>query len=60
MKKPISFEIPENLAMSLDELAKRTGRKKNLLIATSLNKFLKATADEQEKAIRTYLNEYQK
>jgi len=60
MKKPMSVEIPENLAMSLDELAKRTGRKKNLLMATSLNNFLKATEEEQEKAIRKYLDDYQK
>jgi predicted transcriptional regulator len=60
MKKPMSFEIPENLAISLDELAKRTGRKKNLLMATSLNNFLKATEEEREKAIRKYLGDYQK
>ncbi len=60
MKKPMSVEIPENLAISLDELAKRTGRKKNLLMATSLNNFLKATEEEQEKAIRKYLDDYQK
>jgi len=60
MKKPMSVEIPENLAMSLDELAKRTGRKKNLLMATSLNNFLKTTEEEQEKAIRKYLDDYQK
>lgn len=55
MKKPISVEIPENLALSLDEFAKKTGRKKNLLIAASLNKFLKANEEEQEKVIRKYL-----
>jgi len=60
MKKPMSVEIPENMAISLDELAKRTGRKKNLLMATSLNNFLKATEEEQEKAIRKYLDDYQK
>ena len=60
MKKPMSVEIPENLAISLDELAKRTGRKKNLLLAASLNNFLKATEEEQEKIIRKYLDDYQK
>jgi len=59
-KKPISMEIPESLALSLDELAKRTGRKKNLLLAASLSDFLKATAEEQEKIIRDYLDAYQK
>lgn len=59
MKKPISVEIPENLALSLDKLAKRTGRKKNLLLAASLNHFVKATEEEQEKAIRKYLDAYQ-
>jgi predicted transcriptional regulator len=59
-KKSISMEIPESLALSLDELAKKTGRKKNLLLAASLNNFLKATKGEQEKIIRTYLNAYQK
>jgi len=59
-KRFISMEIPESLALSLDELAKRTGRKKNLLLAASLNNFLKATEGEQEKIIRTYLDAYQK
>ncbi len=59
-KKPMSMEIPETLASSLDELAKRTGRKKNLLLAASLDDFLKATEVEQEKVIRKYLDTYQK
>ncbi len=59
-KKPMSVEIPESLALSLDKLAKTTGRKKNLLIAASLNDFLKATEEEQEKIIREYLGAYQK
>lgn len=56
----MSMEIPESLALSLDELAKRTGRKKNLLLAASLDDFLKATEEEQEKVIRKYLDAYQK
>jgi len=60
MKKPLSVEIPENLALSLDEFAKRTGRKKNLLLAASLNNFLKANEQEQEKVIRKYLEVDQK
>ena len=59
-KKPMSMEIPESLVLSLDELAKKTGRKKNLLLAASLNDFLKATEVEQEKIIRKYLDTYQK
>ena len=59
-KKLMSMEIPESLALSLDELAKRTGRKKNLLLAVSLNNFLKATEEEQEKIIRKYLDTYHK
>ncbi|MBW2031514.1 MAG: hypothetical protein JRJ31_20845 [Deltaproteobacteria bacterium] len=59
-KKQMSTEIPERLALSLDELAKRTGRKKNLLLAASLDNFLKATKEEQEKIIRNYLDTYQK
>ena len=59
-KKPMSMEIPESLALSLDELAKRTGRKKNLLLAASLNNSLKASEEEQEKIIRNYLDAYQK
>ena len=60
VKKPMSMEIPERLALSLDELAKKTGRKKNLLIAVSLDDFLKATEEKQEKIIRKYLDNYQK
>ena len=60
VKKPMSMEIPESLVLSLDELAKRTGRKKNLLLAASLNDFLKATTEEQEKIIRKYLDTHQK
>ncbi len=56
VKKPLSMQIPESLVLSLDELAKRTGRKKNLLLAASLNDFLKATAEEQERIIRKYLD----
>ncbi len=59
-KKPMSMEIPESLVLSLGELAKKTGRKKNLLLAASLNDFLKATEEEQEKIIRKYLDTYQK
>jgi predicted transcriptional regulator len=60
MKKPVSMEIPESLASSLDDLAKKTGRKKNLLLAASLNDFLKAIEEDQEKIIRKYLDTYQK
>ena len=60
VKKPLSMEIPESLVLSLDELAKRTGRKKNLLLAASLDDFLKANEEEQEKIIREYLGAYQK
>ena len=60
IKKPMSMEIPESLASSLDELAKRSGRKKNLLLAASLHYFVKATEDEQEKMIRRYIGAYQK
>jgi predicted transcriptional regulator len=58
-KKLISMEIPENLALSLDEIAKKTGRKKNLLMAASLNNFLKSTENEQEKIIKKYLDSYE-
>ncbi len=60
VKKPLSMQIPESLVLSLDELAKKTGRKKNLLLAVCLNDFLKATEEEQEKIIRKYLDAYQK
>ena len=60
VKKPLSMGIPESLVLSLDELAKRTGRKKNLLLAASLDDFLKATEEKQEKIIRKYLDTYQK
>ncbi len=46
--------------VTLDDLAKRSGRKKNLLLAASLNYFVKATEEEQEKMIRKYLDAYQK
>ena len=59
-KKSMSMEIPETLALSLGELAKRTGRKKNLLLAASLDNFLKATEGEQEKIVRKYLDTYHK
>jgi len=59
-KKPMSMEILESLVLSLDELAKKTGRKKNLLLAASLNDFLKAAAEEQEMIIRKYLDTHQK
>jgi predicted transcriptional regulator len=59
-RKSISMEIPEGLALSLDELAKKTGRKKNLLVAASLHDFLRATKGEQEKIIRIYLDLYRK
>ena len=58
VKKPMTMEIPESLASSLNELAKRTGRKKNLLLAASLDDFLKATEEEQEKIIRKYIEAY--
>ena len=60
IKKPLSVEIPDTLVQSLDETAKRTGRKKNLLLAAALNDFLMATEVEQEKVIRGYLDTHQK
>ena len=60
IKKPLSVEIPDTLVQSLDETAKMTGRKKNLLLAAALNDFLKATEVDQEKVIRKYLDTYQK
>ena len=59
-KKPLSVEIPDTLVQNLDETAKRTGRKKNLLLAAALDNFLTATEIEQEKVIRKYLVTYQK
>lgn len=59
-KKPLSVEIPETLAQSLDEMTKTTGRKKNLLLAAALSNFLKSTEAEQEKIIRKFLGTYQK
>ena len=58
-KKSLSLEIPETLMLSLNELAKKTGRKKNLLVAASLNEFLAANADIQERTIRKYLERFQ-
>ena len=59
IKKAITVEIPKNLADLLNELAKKTGRKKNLLLAASLNDFLKASNENKETIIRKYLDTYQ-
>jgi len=56
VKKSLSTEIPEDLMLSLDELVKRTGRKKNLLVAASLHEFLDAGEQKQEEVIKQYLN----
>lgn len=58
-KKPITVVIPEKLVLSLNETAKRTGRKKNLLLAASLFNFIISKEEEQEKIIRNYLDVYQ-
>jgi predicted transcriptional regulator len=55
VKKSLSIEIPESLVVSLDELAKTTGRKKNLLVGALLLEFLNARAEEQEEIIKRYL-----
>lgn len=59
VKKPLSMEIPESLVLDLDELAKKTGRKKNLLLAAALNNFLNVSQEEQERILRKYLDVYQ-
>jgi predicted transcriptional regulator len=59
VKKPLSMEIPESLVLSLDELAKKSGRKKNLLLAAALNDFLNDSEEGQEKILRKYLDIYQ-
>jgi len=46
LAKSISSEIPESLALSLDKLAKSTGRKKNLLLAASSKAFLETNGEE--------------
>jgi predicted transcriptional regulator len=55
-KKLIAVQIPEGLALSLDELAKKTGRKKNLLVSAALSNFLNLTEEQQERIIRKHLN----
>ena len=59
VKRPLSVEIPESLIISLNELAKQTGRKKNLLLAAALNNFLNAAEEEKERILRRYLDTYQ-
>lgn len=54
--KNLSTEVPLVLVTSLDELAKRTGRKKNLIIGASLEAFLQSDPDRQEEIIKRYLN----
>jgi predicted transcriptional regulator len=56
VKKSISIEIPESLVISLDKLAKRTGRKKTLIMGASLSDFLEASENKQEETIKKYLN----
>jgi predicted transcriptional regulator len=56
VKRTLSVEIPDNLVQSLDETAKRSGRKKNLLLAAALSAFLKASESDQEKVIKKYLD----
>lgn len=58
-KKSLSVEIPESLKVSLDELARRTGRNKNALVGASLHDFLEAGAEKQEEIVKQYLNAYQ-
>jgi predicted transcriptional regulator len=60
VKTSISFEIPSELANSLDKIAKNTGRKKTLLIGASLFKFVKSDKEEQEEIIGRYLETYKK
>jgi predicted transcriptional regulator len=55
-KKNLSVELPEYLTISLGKVAKRTGRKKTLLVGASLLKFLEAGEGEQEEIIRKYLD----
>ena len=55
-KKSLSVDIPENLAVSLDKLAKTSGRKKNLLVGASLYEFLNIEPHRQEEIIKQYLN----
>lgn len=55
VKKGLSVELPEELIVALDELAKRTGRKKNLLVGASLEVFLESSEGEQEDIIKKYL-----
>lgn len=59
VKKSLSVEIPESLAVSLDNLSRGTGRKKNLLVGASLHEFLNAEPHRQEEIIRQYLSAHQ-
>ena len=60
VKKSLSIEIPEDILIDLDKLAKSTGRKKNLLVGASLYEFLKAEPERQEQIIKQYLTAHQK
>jgi len=59
VKKPITVEVDQNLTISLSKLAKKSGRKKNLLIGAALNDFLSTSLDKQEATIRKYLDSNQ-
>ena len=59
-KKPICTELPEPLKSKLDDLSKRPGRNKNILVGASLHFFLEAPTDDQENVLRKYLNDYPK
>lgn len=59
-KRPICTELPEPLKSKLDDLSKRSGRNKNIIIGASLHLFLEEPADNQENVIRKYLNDYPK
>ena len=56
VKKSITVEINQDVTDSLDELSKRTGRKKNLLVGAALNDFLNAPIDKQEETVKKYIN----
>ena len=54
-KKCLSVEIPERMTADLDELSRKSGRKKNLLVGASLYQLLTSDEQEQEDVIRSYI-----
>jgi predicted transcriptional regulator len=52
----LGLEIPQNQKEAIDNIAKTTGWKKNLIIRAAIHVFIELPPEERERTVKEYLS----